>query len=74
MPNLERPRFLNPSSLSTCPGNYRKREGRTGRAACGRREPLMTIQYHSEASPGPLDNMYIFERFVEMLSSQKVVR
>ena len=40
----------------------------------GRREPLMTIQYHSEASPGPLDNMYIFERFVEMLSSQKIVR
>jgi carbamoyl-phosphate synthase small subunit len=29
--------------------------------------PLLTIQYHSEASPGPLDNMYIFERFMEML-------
>jgi carbamoyl-phosphate synthase small subunit len=29
--------------------------------------PLMTIQYHSEASPGPLDNMYLFERFVEMM-------
>jgi carbamoyl-phosphate synthase small subunit len=33
----------------------------------GRTEPLMTIQYHSEASPGPLDNMYMFERFVEMI-------
>jgi carbamoyl-phosphate synthase small subunit len=32
-----------------------------------RSEPLMTIQYHSEASPGPLDNMYLFERFVEMM-------
>jgi len=31
-----------------------------------RREPVMTIQYHSEASPGPLDNMYLFERFLEM--------
>jgi carbamoyl-phosphate synthase small subunit len=32
-----------------------------------RSEPVMTIQYHSEASPGPLDNMYLFERFVEMV-------
>ncbi|HEY7466574.1 MAG TPA: glutamine-hydrolyzing carbamoyl-phosphate synthase small subunit [Dehalococcoidia bacterium] len=32
-------------------------------------EPLMTIQYHSEASPGPLDNMYLFERFVEMMTN-----
>ncbi|MEX2246101.1 MAG: glutamine-hydrolyzing carbamoyl-phosphate synthase small subunit [Dehalococcoidia bacterium] len=31
------------------------------------REPVMTIQYHSEASPGPHDNMYLFERFVEMV-------
>jgi carbamoyl-phosphate synthase small subunit len=29
--------------------------------------PIMTIQYHSEASPGPLDNMYLFERFLEMV-------
>ena len=32
-----------------------------------RREPVMTIQYHSEASPGPHDSMYLFERFVEMV-------
>jgi len=32
-----------------------------------RREPVMTIQYHSEASPGPLDNMYLFERFVDLV-------
>jgi carbamoyl-phosphate synthase small subunit len=31
-------------------------------------EPLLTIQYHSEASPGPLDNMYLFERFMEMVA------
>lgn len=29
--------------------------------------PILTIQYHSEASPGPLDNMYLFERFLEMV-------
>ena len=33
----------------------------------GLRDPLLTIQYHSEASPGPWDNMYMFERFVEMI-------
>ncbi|MDP2953914.1 MAG: glutamine-hydrolyzing carbamoyl-phosphate synthase small subunit, partial [Chloroflexota bacterium] len=32
--------------------------------------PLISIQYHSEASPGPLDNVYIFERFVEMVKGQ----
>lgn len=29
--------------------------------------PLFTIQYHSEASPGPLDNMYLFEKFVNVV-------
>ena len=29
--------------------------------------PVMSIQYHSEASPGPLDNEYIFERFLGMV-------
>jgi carbamoyl-phosphate synthase small subunit len=30
--------------------------------------PILSIQYHSEASPGPLDNMYLFERFLEMVT------
>ena len=29
--------------------------------------PIMTIQYHSEASPGPRDNEYMFDRFLEMV-------
>jgi carbamoyl-phosphate synthase small subunit len=29
--------------------------------------PIFSIQYHSEASPGPRDNVYMFERFVEMV-------
>jgi carbamoyl-phosphate synthase small subunit len=37
----------------------------------GLSDPLLTIQYHSEASPGPLDNMYVFERFVEMVEVAK---
>ena len=29
--------------------------------------PLLSIQYHSEASPGPQDTVGAFERFVEMV-------
>ncbi len=29
--------------------------------------PVMSIQYHSEASPGPRDNEYIFTEFIEMI-------
>ena len=29
--------------------------------------PAFTIQYHSEASPGPQDNRYLFERFLELV-------
>jgi carbamoyl-phosphate synthase small subunit len=36
-----------------------------------REAPMLTIQYHSEASPGPLDNMYLFERFLELVAAEK---
>ena len=29
--------------------------------------PVMSIQYHSEASPGPYDNEYLFDSFLEMV-------
>jgi carbamoyl-phosphate synthase small subunit len=29
--------------------------------------PILSIQYHSEASPGPLDNVYLFDRFLELV-------
>jgi len=29
--------------------------------------PLLSIQYHPEASPGPQDNVYLFERFLDMV-------
>ena len=32
--------------------------------------PIMSIQYHSEASPGPLDNEYIFDRFLELVADE----
>jgi len=33
--------------------------------------PIFSIQYHSEASPGPLDNTYLFEKFLEMVRDEK---
>ena len=32
-----------------------------------REMPLFSIQYHSEASPGPRDNEYLFDRFLQMI-------
>ncbi len=29
--------------------------------------PMLTIQYHSEASPGPLDNEYLFDQFLKLV-------
>ena len=33
--------------------------------------PIFAIQYHSEASPGPLDNVYLFQQFVEMMKENR---
>lgn len=33
--------------------------------------PIFSIQYHSEASPGPLDNTYLFDRFIDMMRKGK---
>ncbi len=33
--------------------------------------PIFSIQYHSEASPGPLDNTYLFDQFIEMMKKEK---
>ncbi|MFC1957658.1 glutamine-hydrolyzing carbamoyl-phosphate synthase small subunit [Chloroflexota bacterium] len=33
--------------------------------------PIFSIQYHSEASPGPLDNTYLFEKFLDMVREEK---
>jgi len=29
--------------------------------------PIFAIQYHSEASPGPWDSVYLFEQFIQMM-------
>jgi carbamoyl-phosphate synthase small subunit len=32
--------------------------------------PVISIQYHSEGSPGPQDNVYLFDRFLEMVKGK----
>ena len=39
-----------------------------------RREPVFTIQYHSEASPGPNDTEFLFDRFMSSVRSGDAVR
>jgi len=33
--------------------------------------PVFSVQYHSEASPGPLDSTYLFNKFVAMIHAGK---
>jgi len=40
---------------------------------CGLRDaerPLFSVQYHPEASPGPKDSFYLFERFADSIKSR----
>jgi carbamoyl-phosphate synthase small subunit len=34
--------------------------------------PAFSVQYHPEASPGPQDSLYLFERFVGMMANKDV--
>ena len=38
--------------------------------ACADR-PVFSVQYHPEASPGPSDSFYLFERFVRMMEGRR---
>jgi carbamoyl-phosphate synthase small subunit len=34
-------------------------------------KPVFSVQYHPEASPGPMDSHYLFQRFVEKMQGRK---
>jgi carbamoyl-phosphate synthase small subunit len=31
-------------------------------------KPIISVQHHPEASPGPQDSFYLFERFIGLMS------
>lgn len=33
--------------------------------------PIFSVQYHPEGSPGPQDNQYVFDRFLDLLRARK---
>lgn len=33
--------------------------------------PVFSVQYHPEAAPGPVDSMYLFQQFMDMLAEDK---
>ncbi len=33
--------------------------------------PIVSIQYHSEAGPGPQDNQYLFDRFIDLIERDR---
>ena len=35
--------------------------------------PIMSIQYHSEAAPGPYDNKHLFAEFLDMISEDSMI-
>ena len=42
---------------------------------CGiamKNRPVFSVQYHPEASPGPQDSYYLFERFAKAMKARKV--
>lgn len=38
-----------------------------------RREPVVAVQYHPEAAPGPHDSFYLFDDFVQMMEEWKKI-
>ena len=36
-------------------------------------KPVFSVQHHPEASPGPVDSLYLFERFAQHMRERQAV-
>ena len=44
---------------------------RTNEGLCLNDKPVFSVQHHPEASPGPQDSHYLFQRFIEMMKDRR---
>ena len=44
---------------------------RTVEGVAHRELPVLSVQYHPEAAPGPHDSRYLFDRFIELMEQRK---
>jgi carbamoyl-phosphate synthase small subunit len=61
-----------PSALLTSRGilTIKLFDGSNEGLTCADR-PAFSVQYHPEASPGPSDSHYLFDRFVALIEAHK---
>ena len=60
---------VDPDSLPAASNKPMFRYSTTQRGLAMRGKPVFTVQYHPEASPGPQDSHYLFERFVALMEA-----
>ena len=61
--------------METLPGNVNEtHRSLFDQSNCGlevRGKPIFSVQFHPEASPGPQDCYYIFEKFIKAVKSNR---
>ena len=58
---------IEPDSMPDCLDVTARSEDGVIQGIAHKELPIMTVQYHPEASPGPQDNQYLFERFLDLV-------
>ena len=65
---------LTPQQFDSCVGRMEITHRSVNDGCCegmaGLESPILSIQYHPEASPGPHDSSYVFRQFLEMMKGR----